>query len=161
MKSGLLIQGPRFPFRSKRVADVDERGVEVGLGREARGIEPSVPVYGLESGGGGRIRRKVINEILLKLLGVEGFAGKGCEILILGKGRGQNKESKEPGGREKLYMRNKLIPFLLAEHFLQIVKEGEAFLVRNAGEGVVGVFTGQVDDQFREFMGLSKLSYRL
>lgn len=58
-------------------------------------------------------------------------------------------------------MRNELIPLLFAEQFLQVVKKGEAFLVRNAGEGVVGVFTVEVDDQLRELMGLSKLGNRL
>lgn len=122
-------------------------------------MEPSVPIYGFESGGGGRIRGVEINEILLELLGVEGFPGKGFEILVLGKGRGQR--IKEPGERDKTYMRNEFIPLLLAEQFLQVVKEGEAFLVRNAGECVVGVFTVEVADQFRELMGLSKLGNRI
>lgn len=114
----ILICGSRFPFCSKRVADVDERGVEVRFGREAGGVEPGVPIYGFECGGGGRIGGKEINEILLELLGVEGFACKGRKILVLGEGRGQRKQIKEPGGKEKMYMGNEFIPLLLAEHFL-------------------------------------------
>lgn len=65
------------------------------------------------------------------------------------------------GRREKIYMRNEFIPLLLAQHFLQVVKKDEAFLVRNAGKGVIGVFTIEAGDQFCELMGLSKLSNRL
>lgn len=115
---GIPICGSRFPFRSKRVADVDERGVEIGFGREAGGVEPSVPIYGFECGGGGRIGGKEINEILFELLRVEGFACKRRKILVLGEGRGQSKQIKEPGGKEKMYMRDEFIPLLLAKHFL-------------------------------------------
>ena len=51
----LLFRRSRFPFRGQRVADVDEGGVEVGFGRKARRMEPSVPIYGFQSGGGARI----------------------------------------------------------------------------------------------------------
>lgn len=60
-----------------------------------------------------------------------------------------------------MYMRNEFIPLLFAQNFLQVVKKDEAFLVRNAGKGVLGVFTIEVVDQFCELMGLSILSNRL
>lgn len=58
-------------------------------------------------------------------------------------------------------MRNEFIPFLFAKKLFKMVKKVEAFLVGNAGEGIIWVFSFQVNDQFCEFMVFSKLCDRV
>ena len=43
-------------------------------------------------------------------------------------------------------MRNEFIPFLFAKKLFKMVKKVEAFLVGNAGEGIIWVFSFQVND---------------
>lgn len=49
-------------------------------------------------------------------------------------------------------MGDEFIPFLLSEELFEMVEEDEAFFVGDGGEGVVGVFALEVDDEFREFV---------
>ena len=49
------------------------------------------------------------------------------------------------------------VPFLLTEELLQVVEEGEALLVWDAGECIVGIFTFQVWDQLGELVVFAKL----
>ena len=72
-----------LPSVSEGVTDVDEGGVEVRFGREARGEEPGVPVEAVEQGGGGWVGGEEGEESALELVRVEGFAGERGEVLIL------------------------------------------------------------------------------
>lgn len=42
-----------------------------------------------------------------------------------------------------------------------MIQEREIFLIGNAGEGVVGVFTFEVYDKLSEFVVFAELSYRI
>ena len=46
----------------------------------------------------------------------------------------------------RAYVGDEGVPFLLAEKGFKVVEEREAFLVGDAGEGVIGVFAIEVDD---------------
>lgn len=59
------------------------------------------------------------------------------------------------------YMRNEFVPLFLAQQFLQVIQEGETFLIWNAGEGIIRVLAFEVDDKFGKFMVFTKLGYRV
>jgi hypothetical protein len=50
------------------------------------------------------------------------------------------------------YVRDELVPFVLADQLLQAIKEVETFLIWNGAEGIIWVFAFEVDDQFCEFV---------
>lgn len=77
-----------LPLLGELVADVDERGVELGLGRQAGTVEPVFPVYRgdlvFQTGVLGLAEEFEVG--VLKLVLVEGFAGplgevKGYELV--------------------------------------------------------------------------------
>ena len=54
-------------------------------------------------------------------------------------------------------MRDEFVETGSGQEFFEVVEEGEAFLVGDAGEGVVRVFASEIDHQFREFVVLAEL----
>ena len=58
-------------------------------------------------------------------------------------------------------VRDEGVENVLSEQFLQVVEEVEPLLVRNAGEGVVGIFALEIHDQLGEFVLLAKLVDRV
>ena len=66
-----------------------------------------------------------------------------------------------PYGGQWTYVRDEFIPLFLAQQLLPMIQERETFLIGNAGEGVVGVFTFEVYDKLSEFVVFAELSYRI
>ena len=145
-----LVCGPRFdvfpsgldvaalPFRGEGVACVDERGVKVRFRRQAGGVEPRVPVDVGERLGCGRVGGEEGEQVCFEVVGVEGLAGKGGEVVG-----------------------DVFVPFGFGHLLFEVGEEGVAFLVRDAGESVVGVFALEVDDHFRKLVRGAELRHRV
>jgi hypothetical protein len=52
---------------------------------------------------------------------------------------------------------NELVPLLNTDQLLEVVEEGGAFLVGNAGEGIIGILTLKIRDQLGVFVVFTKL----
>lgn len=75
-----------LPPISQRVDDVDEGGVKVRLGRQARRVEPFVPVDGGQRGRGGGVVGEEVEKDGFELVGVEGLAFEFGEVLDISAG---------------------------------------------------------------------------
>ena len=53
-------------------------------------------------------------------------------------------------------MRDELIPFLLANKFFKMVEKYETLLIRHRRECIIGIFTLEINNQFRELVILPK-----
>ena len=73
--------GESFPLVGERVADVYQGGVEGGLGREARLVEPLVPVQFCEGLGGGGVGGEEFEHGRLEVVGVKRLLFVLCKVL--------------------------------------------------------------------------------
>lgn len=121
------------PFIGQRVAGVDEGGVEGGLRGIAGGVEPGLPVDGVEFVGGGGMGGEKGKEGGLEVGGVDRFAGKGAKVV-----------------------RYKGVPGCFANELFEVEEKGRSLFIGHAGRCIVGVLAVEVHDEFCEFMILPK-----
>ena len=119
---GLVIW--RLPLRSQPVADINQAGVKVGLGRHARAVEAALPVDALD---------------LVCEIGVLGL----CKELEEGVAELERVERLEaPFGKVEC---DKLVKVVAADKLVEVVDHVESLLVGHGAESVVGVDAVVVD----------------
>lgn len=123
-----------LPFVGELEASVSQAGIEVGLLRETRLVEDSIPVDVVQLLARIGVRSEEVKQSGLELVRVEGAFLVGCEVVW-----------------------DELVPLLNANQLLEVVEEGRALLVGNAREGIIRILTLKVRDQLGVFVVFTEL----